>query len=433
MSILKVFSSSNYLPVNLCVARALGLEVAVMLGELASEHEYWEGQMKLSPDGYFYATVEKVEARTTLSKHKQLTAINQLKALGLIDVALKGLPSKRHFKINLDKLFEFFSSSQSNDPKTHENTDSNHSSTPNNEPTKFSTFEAAKCDANNTECVSAQNNSSFPQLGLESHNAGDPHGENRITATCSNFEQLGLQKLDTNNNIIYKNIIEKEYISSNEDIYAHAREIDFSNSENSPKAAKTTHNHSRESYWELIDRKIPMANSEMEQLNSLIKQHTKQRMLFRKAPTNYALELTIDGLFSKFKSVGKRIEAVEKAIKNGWINIGGGVRNKPKKAQQEENSSPQNIDEVYQFWAEQNLEGKACDFWWYNARRNWSNICNWKEAAINWARKTGENLANFKAKTNRSQRSRYANEEGSLILDDDGIVSSLTPEDINSL
>ena len=176
-----------------------------------------------------------------------------------------------------------------------------------------------------------------------------------------------------------------------------------------------------------------MANSEMEQLNSLIKQHTKQRMLFRKAPTNYALELTIDGLFSKFKSVGKRIEAVEKAIKNGWINIGGGVRNKPKKAQQEENSSPQNIDEVYQFWAEQNLEGKACDFWWYNARRNWSNICNWKEAAINWARKTGENLANFKAKTNRSQRSRYANEEGSLILDDDGIVSSLTPEDINSL
>ena len=75
MSILKFFSSANYLPVNLCVARELGLETAVLLGELVSEHEFWESQGKLRADGYFYATVEKIEARTTLSKRKQLAAV----------------------------------------------------------------------------------------------------------------------------------------------------------------------------------------------------------------------------------------------------------------------------------------------------------------------------------------------------------------------
>ena len=80
MSILKFFSSANYLPVNLCVARELGLETAVLLGELVSEHEFWESQGKLRADGYFYATVEKIEARTTLSKRKQLAAVEKLKA-----------------------------------------------------------------------------------------------------------------------------------------------------------------------------------------------------------------------------------------------------------------------------------------------------------------------------------------------------------------
>lgn len=125
-------------------------------------------------------------------------------------------------------------------------------------------------------------------------------------------------------------------VSSNEDTYTRARET---YSKKSSEAQNTTNSYNRESYWQLIDRKIPVFNLETSQLNELIKQHTKQRMLFRKAPTNYALELTIDNLFNKFRSMKNRIKAVEKAVKNGWINIGGGRRNKYKKAQQAQNTT----------------------------------------------------------------------------------------------
>lgn len=129
----------------------------------------------------------------------------------------------------------------------------------------------------------------------------------------------------------------KENISSNEDICARAR---VANGKKCLKVEQNPIEFKRESYWDLINRKIPVTNSETEQLNELMKQHTKQRMLFRKAPTNYALELTIDSLFSKFKSMKNRIKAVEKAIKNGWINIGGGTKNKYKRTQKEHRTNP---------------------------------------------------------------------------------------------
>lgn len=207
MSILKFFSSANYLPVNLCVARELGLETAVLLGELVSEHEFWESQGKLRADGYFYATVEKIEARTTLSKHKQLCAIEKLQSLGLIEVALKGMPSKRHFKINLGKLCEFFSlprqQSNLNEPK--------------NEPKKFSTSAPTNDNIDNTECVDNIEKTSFQQSGdipCESGNPGDRCSKNRITPRCSIFEHQGVQFLNTNKNNIYKNTNNILYNSS---------------------------------------------------------------------------------------------------------------------------------------------------------------------------------------------------------------------------
>lgn len=131
----------------------------------------------------------------------------------------------------------------------------------------------------------------------------------------------------------------KEDIFSSKNIYARAR-VNFVSCKKSLKAERSSEECKRESYWELIDRKIPVVSSENRQLNELMKQHTKQRMLFRKAPTNYALELTIDSLFNKFKSMKTRIKAVEKAIKNGWINIGGGTKNKYKGTQKEHRANP---------------------------------------------------------------------------------------------
>lgn len=128
----------------------------------------------------------------------------------------------------------------------------------------------------------------------------------------------------------------KENISSNEDIYARAH---VANGKKCLKVEQKPIKFKRESYWDLINRKIPVVNSETRRLNELMKQHTKQRMLFRKAPTNYALELTINNLFDKFKSMKSRVKAVEKAVKNGWINIGGGAKNKYRRTQKENRAS----------------------------------------------------------------------------------------------
>ena len=142
-------------------------------------------------------------------------------------------------------------------------------------------------------------------------------------------------------NIYNLNKLMKENISSNEDIYAHAH---VANGKRRLKVEQNIKECKQESYWDLINRKIPVINSETEQLNVLMKQHTKQRMLFRKAPTNYALELTINNLFDRFKSMKNRIKAVEKAIKNGWINIGGGTKSKYKRMQREQDTNPCAID-----------------------------------------------------------------------------------------
>ena len=142
-------------------------------------------------------------------------------------------------------------------------------------------------------------------------------------------------------NIYNLNKLMKKDISSNEDIYARAHVVGC---EKSFKAERLTNNFKRESYWDLIDRKIPIISSETGQLNELMKQHTKQRMLFRKAPTNYALELTIDNLFDRFKSMKTRIKAVEKAVKNGWINIGGGTKNKYRRTQKEHRANSYAMD-----------------------------------------------------------------------------------------
>ena len=66
MGLVSLIASNNYIVVNKQLARAFGLEEAVILGELASEMEYWQQRGELK-DGYFYSTIENVKDSTTLS------------------------------------------------------------------------------------------------------------------------------------------------------------------------------------------------------------------------------------------------------------------------------------------------------------------------------------------------------------------------------
>lgn len=104
-SIAQILGSSSFIIVNKTIIKKVGLEAAILLGELISEFEYWNTRNELE-DGYFFSTIENIELKTTLSKHKQNNAIAKLKQFGLIDTQLKGLPAKRYIKINELKIME---------------------------------------------------------------------------------------------------------------------------------------------------------------------------------------------------------------------------------------------------------------------------------------------------------------------------------------
>ena len=61
MGIIGLLASSNFITVNKKIAQEIGLKEAVLLGELASEYEYWKGRNEVTDDGYFYSAVSVVQ------------------------------------------------------------------------------------------------------------------------------------------------------------------------------------------------------------------------------------------------------------------------------------------------------------------------------------------------------------------------------------
>ncbi|AIF54410.1 replication initiation O-like [Lactobacillus phage Ld17] len=107
MSIISLIASNNYIVVNKDVLQKLGVYPAIILGELASEYNYYNKTRELV-DGMFYSTIENIQSNTTLSRHQQNKAISKLKELGILEVVVKGIPAKRYFKLNENKLIEMF-------------------------------------------------------------------------------------------------------------------------------------------------------------------------------------------------------------------------------------------------------------------------------------------------------------------------------------
>ena len=105
MSVLHLLSATNFITVNRAVVKLVGLDAAVVLGEIASEYLYWEAHGGLE-DGYFYSTVENLEDRTCLTAYEQRVALSKMQTAGWIDVKKKGMPAKRFIKLFEDKITE---------------------------------------------------------------------------------------------------------------------------------------------------------------------------------------------------------------------------------------------------------------------------------------------------------------------------------------
>lgn len=79
---------------------------ALIIGNLL----YWKG---LGAKGeYIYKTISEMQRDTGLAESQQRAAIKRCVEKGLLEVQLKGIPAKRHFKLYINNLKELIASSE---------------------------------------------------------------------------------------------------------------------------------------------------------------------------------------------------------------------------------------------------------------------------------------------------------------------------------
>jgi len=118
MELLQLLNANGFISVNKQLIKEIGLEPAVVFGEIVSKYYYHKGRGELRKGGWFYFTVEKMEEVTSLSKYKQKKAINSLIEIGLIEQNIMGVPSKRHFRPCKSTLLEFLATYKESESPT---------------------------------------------------------------------------------------------------------------------------------------------------------------------------------------------------------------------------------------------------------------------------------------------------------------------------
>lgn len=103
MEIIDFLANDNYIIVNKDLIRKIGLNEAVLIGELASEYKSWRKKEKLVDD-MFYSTIENIEVNTGLNEYHQRKIINNLIKLDLIECKVKGMPATRYIKLKQENI-----------------------------------------------------------------------------------------------------------------------------------------------------------------------------------------------------------------------------------------------------------------------------------------------------------------------------------------
>lgn len=113
MEFVDYLASSNYVIVNKIIAEQVGLNEALVLGELASEYKYWQSLGKLD-DGWFYSTVENLAERLPISSATIRRAVEKLEGDGYLETKLSGMPAKKYYRLLFGKIDKHGCSNRAN-------------------------------------------------------------------------------------------------------------------------------------------------------------------------------------------------------------------------------------------------------------------------------------------------------------------------------
>lgn len=105
---INILANSNYIVVNKNIMKTLGLNEAVLIGELSAEYLYWQKNGELK-ENYFYSTRENIEEQTMLSAYQQRITIGNLIDNGIINTRQKGMPLRTWYTINEDAIYKLVS------------------------------------------------------------------------------------------------------------------------------------------------------------------------------------------------------------------------------------------------------------------------------------------------------------------------------------
>ena len=112
MILASLLASSKYIIVNKDLIQILGLNEAIILGELCSEYTYWANINKLEDNEYFYSTRDNIQKNTGITPHFQRIAMKNLEEKRIIYTKKKGIPCKTYYKIDEVKVIEYLKKAQ---------------------------------------------------------------------------------------------------------------------------------------------------------------------------------------------------------------------------------------------------------------------------------------------------------------------------------
>jgi len=96
-------SREAYLRVNKNLIKSIGLEATIILSSLIDRDKYFY-ENRENYNGWFYFTMEKMEEFTGLKRHKQDRGIKFLEEQSYIESKIQGIPSKKYFSLNYEKI-----------------------------------------------------------------------------------------------------------------------------------------------------------------------------------------------------------------------------------------------------------------------------------------------------------------------------------------
>lgn len=164
-----LLGSGSYIAINKTLIKNLGLESGFLFSTLIDFENYLITKENIQSGEWFFVTRQDLEKQTTLSDYKQKEAEKKLIEIGLIEIKLKGVPAKNHYRICSDLVLKIFENwSLNNLGSSNENSSEHIYNNTNIKPTKKEIIENFYNDFEN---VKNETQKFYPKLENQQFNS----------------------------------------------------------------------------------------------------------------------------------------------------------------------------------------------------------------------------------------------------------------------